>query len=136
MLKRIIYNCKEDFSSKNVLYNILKEALYEFPVAEVKTLLPEDTQDFLIHAITICPHGVYRMIPEMPDVVETSNSLSIIATDANTITVSCLGRSSVESRKEELIFLNIFIFLTERCGCASLFLPSRLPLSRGQIRAF
>lgn len=88
-------------------YDGVEDGIYltaeEFPVAEVKTLLPEDTQDFLIHAITICPHGVYRMIPEMPDVVETSNSLSIIATDANTITVSCLGRSSVESRKEELM---------------------------------
>lgn len=88
-------------------YDGVEDGIYltaeDFPVAEVKTLLPEDTQDFLIHAITICPHGVYRMIPEMPDVVETSNSLSIIATDANTITVSCLGRSSVESRKEELM---------------------------------
>ncbi len=88
-------------------YDGVEDGIYltaeEFPVADVKTLLPEDTQDFLIHAITICPHGVYRMIPEMPDVVETSNSLSIITTEANTITVSCLGRSSVESRKEELM---------------------------------
>ena len=26
--------------------------------------LPEDVQDFLIHAICACPHGVFRMIPE------------------------------------------------------------------------
>ena len=67
-----------------------------------KTELPEDTQDFLIHAITLCPHGVYRMIPEMPDIVETSNNLAMINTDKNQITVMCLTRSSVESRKEEL----------------------------------
>ena len=71
-------------------------------VACPKTELPEDVQDFLIHAITICPHGVYRMIPEMPDVVETSNNLSAIKMEGNSVVVLCLTRSSVESRKEEL----------------------------------
>ena len=64
--------------------------------------LPEDVQDFLIHAITACPHGVYRVIPEMPDVVETSNNLAMLTTENNCVTVMCLTRSSVESRKEEL----------------------------------
>ena len=64
--------------------------------------LPEDVQDFLIHAICACPHGVFRMIPEMPEVVETSNNLSTINTENNQITVLCLTRSSVESRKTEL----------------------------------
>ena len=67
-----------------------------------KTEMPEDVQDFLIHAITICPHGVYRMIPEMPDIVETSNNLAIITTEDNKVSVFNLTRSSVESRKEEL----------------------------------
>ena len=66
------------------------------------TELPEDVQDFLIHAITTCPHGVYRVIPEMPDVVETSNNLAMLITEDNCVTVMCLTRSSVESRKEEL----------------------------------
>ncbi len=76
-----------------------------FSAAEVecpKKEMPEDTQDFLIHAITLCPHGVYRMIPEMPDIVETSNNLAMVNTENNQITVMCLTRSSVESRKEEL----------------------------------
>lgn len=64
--------------------------------------MPEDVQDFLIHAITLCPHGVYRMIPEIPDIVETSNNLAMIKTENNQIVVFCLTRSSVESRKEEL----------------------------------
>ena len=66
------------------------------------TELPEDVQDFLIHAITTCPHGVYRVIPEMPDVVETSNNLAMLITEDNCVTVMCLTRSSVESRKEGL----------------------------------
>ena len=75
-----------------------------------KTEMPEDVQDFLIHAITLCPHGVYRVIPEAPDIVETSNNLAMISTKekkvnnqmVNVVEVCCLTRSSVESRKEEL----------------------------------
>ena len=75
-----------------------------------KTEMPEDVQDFLIHAITLCPHGVYRFIPEAPDIVETSNNLAMISTKekkvnnqmVNVVEVCCLTRSSVESRKEEL----------------------------------
>ena len=67
-----------------------------------KKELPEDVQDFLIHAITLCPHGVYRFIPEMPDIVETSNNLAMIETEEGKVTAVCLTRSSVESRKEEL----------------------------------
>lgn len=66
------------------------------------TELPEDVQDFLIHAITVCPHGVYRVIPEMSEIVETSNNLAMLKTEENRIVVHCLTRSSVESRKEEL----------------------------------
>jgi dipeptidase D len=67
-----------------------------------KTELPEDVQDFLIHAVTLCPHGVYRFIPEAPDIVETSNNVAMINTADGKVTVCCLTRSSVESRKEEL----------------------------------
>ncbi len=70
-------------------------------------ILPEEIQDNLIHAIIACPDGVYRMIPEMPDVVESSNNLAIISTtglnnNEQRIEICCLTRSSVESRKEEL----------------------------------
>ncbi len=71
-----------------------------------KKEMPEDVQDFLIHAVTLCPHGVYRVIPEAPDIVETSNNLAMIRSqiseDKCQIEVQCLTRSSVESRKEEL----------------------------------
>jgi len=68
----------------------------------IKGLMPEEVQDDLINAVTACHHGVYRFIPELPEVVETSNNLSIITTDPEKIEVKCLIRSSVESRKEEL----------------------------------
>jgi len=65
-------------------------------------LIPEVVQDDLINSITACPNGVARFIPELPTVVETSNNLAIVKSDGNAITVRCLIRSSVESRKEEL----------------------------------
>ena len=85
-------------------YNGVEDNIH-FAAEEVAcpaTELPEDVQDFLIHAITTCPHGVYRVIPEVPDVVETSNNLATLCTSDDCVTVCCLTRSSVESRKEEL----------------------------------
>lgn len=72
-------------------------------------VMPEEIQDSLINAVIACPDGVARMIPEMPDVVETSNNLAIIQTvlpenekQPTIVKICCLTRSSVESRKEEL----------------------------------
>lgn len=65
-------------------------------------LIPEEIQDDLINAITACPHGVFRMIPAIPDTVETSMNLSIVKADAEQISVQCLLRSSVDSKKDEL----------------------------------
>ncbi len=71
-----------------------------------KKEMPEDVQDYLIHAITLCPHGVYRVMEEARDIVETSNNVSMIKTfvgeEESRVEVQCLTRSSVESRKEEL----------------------------------
>ncbi len=67
-----------------------------------ENLIPVEIQDSLIHSVVACPHGVYRVIPEMPDVVETSNNVAVITTKDNCVTILCLTRSSVESRKEEL----------------------------------
>ena len=72
------------------------------PTDRIKGLMPEEIQDDLINAITACPNGVYRFIPEVPEVVETSNNVAIVKSNGETVEVKCLIRSSVESRKEEL----------------------------------
>lgn len=76
----------------------LKAEKVELP----KGLIPEEVQDDLINAVTTCPNGVFRFIPEVPEVVETSNNLAIIKSTGETVEVKCLTRSSVESRKAEL----------------------------------
>lgn len=65
-------------------------------------LIPEEIQDDLINGVTACFNGVFRVIPELPSVVETSNNLAIIKSDGKMIEIKSLIRSSVESRKEEL----------------------------------
>ncbi len=65
-------------------------------------LIPEEIQDDLVNAVTACPNGVFRFIPEIPDTVETSNNLSIVKSNGSEIEVACLLRSSVDSKKDEL----------------------------------
>ena len=65
-------------------------------------LIPEEIQDDLINAVTACPNGVFRMIPAIPDTVETSMNLSIVEANAEEISIKCLLRSSVDSKKYEL----------------------------------
>ena len=52
-----------------------------------------------------------QQVPELPDVVETSNNLAIIKSDGNSIILRALMRSSVESRKEELASMVESVFL-------------------------
>lgn len=88
---------REEF--KGVEENIsLKAETTATPVG----LLPEEIQDDLINGVVACFNGVFRFIPELPTVVETSNNLAIIKSDGKSVELKSLLRSSVESRKEEL----------------------------------
>ncbi|MDR2685124.1 MAG: aminoacyl-histidine dipeptidase [Prevotellaceae bacterium] len=90
------------------LYNIEYQGIeykISFTALEVEMpelLMPEEIQDDLINSVTACPNGVFRNIPSLPSVVETSMNLSIIKATAQNIDIQCLLRSSVDSKKEEL----------------------------------
>lgn len=73
-------------------------------------LIPEEVQDDLINSVTACPNGVLRVIPELPDVVETSNNLAIVQSNGSKVSCKSLIRSSVESRKEELASMVSSVF--------------------------
>lgn len=60
------------------------------------------TQARLTNAVVACPNDPVRMIDSMPDTVETSNNLAIVATEGDSICVKALLRSSVETAKEAL----------------------------------
>lgn len=68
------------------------------------SLIDEDTQIRLTHAIVAAPNGVIRMSDSMPGLVETSTNLAIVKSDAatKTVKIACLMRSSVDSARAEL----------------------------------
>ena len=65
-------------------------------------LMPEPAQDDLINATVACHNGVYRMIPDAPEVVETSSNLSIVTANDGVAEVKILARSSSETQKYTL----------------------------------
>ncbi|MDR0938045.1 MAG: aminoacyl-histidine dipeptidase [Mediterranea sp.] len=70
----------------------------ELPKGEV----PEEIQDNLVDAIFACQNGVTRMIPTVPDTVETSSNLAIINIGDGHASIKILARSSSDSMKEYL----------------------------------
>ncbi|PIE02610.1 MAG: cytosol nonspecific dipeptidase [Acidobacteria bacterium] len=72
------------------------------PVALPDYVMDTQTQTRFVGAVYGCPHGVYNMIADMPDVVETSNNLAMIKFKDTTISIGTLQRSSVDSAKEDL----------------------------------
>ena len=76
-----------------------------FPATETEMpekLMPEPAQDDLINAIVACHNGVYRMIPDAQEVVETSSNLSIVTANDGIAEVKILARSSSETQKYAL----------------------------------
>lgn len=69
---------------------------------KAEELVPEEIQDGLVRAIYACQNGVTRMIPTIPDTVETSSNLAIVNIDSNSASIKILARSSSDSMKDYL----------------------------------
>ncbi len=72
------------------------------PVDMPATVVPEEIQDNMINALLACQNGVMRMIPTVPDTVETSSNLAIVLIGAGKAEVRILARSSCDTMKEYL----------------------------------
>ena len=59
-------------------------------------------QEQMLAAIYSCPNGIYRMSPDIPDLVQTSNNLARVLVKDGEISMQCLTRSSVDSEKMDL----------------------------------
>ncbi len=64
-------------------------------------VLPAAFQAQLLAAIYACPNGIYRMSPDIPGLVQTSNNVARVLVQAGQYEVSCLTRSSVDSEKAD-----------------------------------
>ena len=72
-------------------------------------------QEGVIRALYAAHNGVYRMSPDMADLVETSNNIARVIIKDGEVMVGCLTRSSVESAKFDLA--NALRSAFELTGC-------------------
>lgn len=64
--------------------------------------MEKEAQKSLLQALYSALNGVYRMSPEIEDLVETSNNIAKVSVGEGEIEILCLTRSSVESSKRDL----------------------------------
>ncbi len=65
----------------------------------VHRIMNKTFQEKLLRSIYACPNGIYRMSPDIEDLVQTSNNLAKVLIKDGTFTILCLTRSSVDSEK-------------------------------------
>lgn len=76
-----------------------------------KRVMKRSVSDKLIRAIYACPHGVIGMSHEIEGLVETSTNLaSVKMLDNGTIEVGTSQRSSVESKKDDIVSMVASVF--------------------------
>ena len=66
------------------------------------TKVPEEIQDNIIAVIMACQNGTMRMIPTVPDTVETSSNLAIVNIGDGNVNIKILARSSNDGMKDYL----------------------------------
>ena len=66
---------------------------------EIGAVLDHDFQERLLRGLYACPNGIYRMSPEIPELVQTSNNIARVLVEDDKYKISCLCRSSVDSEK-------------------------------------
>ncbi len=76
---------------------------FEFiPVDMPEKVMDKEAQDKLIKTVYVAHNGVFRMSPDIDDLVETSNNVAQVLVSNGNIQIENLTRSSVESTKEDL----------------------------------
>lgn len=76
------------------------ELKLEFSDCEMPaTFMDSDFQAKFLRAIYAAPNGIYRMSPDIKDLVQTSNNMACVLVQNGEFKVLCLTRSSVDSEK-------------------------------------
>lgn len=100
-LKAIVAEYKEAFNNEYKGIESDIEVVAE-DVALPEMIVPQEIQDNLVDAIYAAHNGVWRYIPTMPEIVETSSNLAIVDIDGGKAAIKILARSSSETMKEDL----------------------------------
>jgi len=88
---------KAEYSSTDPGLEITVEA-----TSKPATVLPRDFQQKILRAVWACPNGIFRMSPDIEDLVQTSNNLARVRVADGEYKVLCLTRGSVDSEKMDL----------------------------------
>ena len=114
---------------KNMVEEVQKTVFAELAAADAgvkitiaSTAMPASVMDTksqqtLYAGVYACPSGVVRMSDAMPNLVETSNNLSIVKSEKGKVEITCLLRSSVDSAKEDLSVLMRSLFEIAGAQC-------------------
>ena len=96
-ISELINNIKEEFSTieSNLIIEIQETQLPE------KVMEPAVQEGFL-KSIYAAFNGVYRMSPDIENLVETSNNIARVIVKSGQIKIGCLTRSSSETNKIDL----------------------------------
>lgn len=65
-------------------------------------LIPADLQEKLLGVLYGCLSGIFRMSPDIDDLVQTSNNLARVHVENGQLMIGCLTRSSVNSERDDL----------------------------------
>jgi dipeptidase D len=65
-------------------------------------VLDKKFQDKLLRAIYACPNGIFRMSPDIKDLVQSSNNVARVLVKDSSYTIQNLTRSSVDSEKMDV----------------------------------
>ncbi|MBK6836971.1 MAG: aminoacyl-histidine dipeptidase [Bacteroidetes bacterium] len=65
-------------------------------------VMSSDFQRNFLRSVYACPNGIYRMSPDIKDLVQTSNNVARILLKEGSYTIQCLTRSAVDSEKMDL----------------------------------
>lgn len=86
-------------------YNSIEKNL-KIVLKEVETpdqVLSHGDTEALLNTVYAVYNGVYRMSPDIPDLVETSNNVARVEVQNGQIQIKCLTRSAIETGKQDLV---------------------------------
>jgi len=98
-LAKLVADCKTLYNKE---YSEVEGGNIELtiePAEMPKEIVPQEIAENLVDAVMAAHDGVLRMIPTIPEIVETSSNLAIIAIGEGKASVQILARSSVDSMK-------------------------------------
>lgn len=97
-LEEQVSQLKAEHSFTDKGFSVSLESIDSF-----SSIIEQEFQSLLLRALSSCPNGVYRMSPEIPGLVQTSNNLARVLVQGGEFEAMCLTRSSVETEKMDLV---------------------------------